>query len=284
MKIVLLYLLFPIIAIVAGLVAVLIAKKNNLLSNKKVIFAFFLTCIVLALPGLLGFIDYWFMPYIYITLIGVYAVLGYYFKRILFSLAKDLKDKSYGVEFFFLLLPMLVGAALFSVAFNLTNELQYGLLACTCLLSFIFPSLYTKAYSSFMNIPIEVYKIWSFDKQHTSWNETQADSEKVVVVELELFKKQDDPVPLNIKAKAQEDMPFGLWFKLFINDYNIKSSASPIDYSSMSDSTGWIFYTITPFIGYKRYIDPDMTFSENKIKENRVVIAKRTEFIEGQDL
>lgn len=279
MKIVILYLLFPIIAIIAGFVAALIAKKNNLLSNKKVIFVFLLVCLILALPGLLGFIDYWFMPYIYLALLVVYAIIGYYYKRILFSMAKDLKKKSYGVEFLLTLFPMLIGAALFSLAFNLTNELQYGLLASTCLLSFVFPSLYAKAYNSFMDIPIEVYKIWSFSKQDTRWDDSQQDSEKIVVVELELFKRPTDKVPLNIKAKAHEDMTFGLWFKLFINDYNIKSSASPIDFETNAETTGWIFYAISPFFGFKHYIDPGSTFAENRIKENRVVIAKRTKFI-----
>ncbi|MFV0332163.1 MAG: TssN family type VI secretion system protein [Dysgonomonas sp.] len=274
---ILMYLLFPLIAVVLAAITYIVAKKNQLLSNKKLIFVFLLACLLLALPALLGFIDYWFMPYAYISLQVLYLFLGWYFLKILQSQIKDIKEKPYYVEFLFVFVVMIVAGALFSLVFNLCNELQYGLWACTCILPFIFPSLFRKAYQTFMNIPLEIYKIWSYDTQvEENWDDDLMDSDKVTVVEMELFKQVSDTVPLNIKAKAQEDMPFGVWFKVFINDYNIKSSASPIIYSDFENSYGWIFYTITSVLGRKRYIDPDLSFAKNKIKEHRVIIAKRT--------
>lgn len=278
---ILMYLLFPLIAVVLAAITYIVAKKNQLLSNKKLIFVFLLACLLLALPALLGFIDYWFMPYAYISLQVLYFFLGWYFLKILQSQIKDIKEKPYYVEFLLVFIVMIVAGALFSLVFNLCNELQYGLWACTCILPFIFPSLFRKAYQTFMNIPLEIYTIWSYGTQiEENWDNDLMDSDKITVVEMELFKQVSDTVPLNIKAKAQEDMPFGVWFKVFINDYNIKSSASPIIYSDFENSYGWIFYTITSILGRKRYIDPDLSFVKNKIKEHRVIIAKRTRYEE----
>jgi hypothetical protein len=272
------YLLLPLAAILLAVVSYFVAKKNGLLSNRKLIFMFLLFCLILALPGLLGFIHYWFMPYVYIVLQVLYFFLGWGFLGII----KETREKPYYVEFTFVFVTMFVGAALFSLVFNLCNDLQYGLWAATCLLPFLFPSVFRKAYYSFLDIPLEVYKLWSYsDEKSDRRTNEMLDSAKVIVIEIELLKQQKDTTPLNIKAKAQEDMPFGMWFKIFIDNYNIKASDLPIVCSDYDNSYGWIFYTLTPVFGFKRHIDPDLSFIANKIKERRTVIAKRARYSES---
>ena len=52
------YLLMPLLTVIFGIAAYFIARKNKLLNNKKLI-AYLLLCgIILALPGLSGFMDY----------------------------------------------------------------------------------------------------------------------------------------------------------------------------------------------------------------------------------
>jgi hypothetical protein len=291
---VIMYLLFPLLAIAFAVMCYFVAKKNDLLSNKKLILSFLLFCLVLALPGFLGFIHYWFMPYVYVSLQVLYFFLGWWFSTIVRNAIEKKDDKKnrskkaedekpeskpYYVEFLLVFITMFIGAALFSLIFNLCNEFQYGLWACTCLLPFIFPSVFRRAHQSFLDIPLEVYKLWFYkDEKAERWTNEMMDSSKVIVVEMELSKQQSDPAPLNIKAKAQENMPFGIWFKVFIDNYNVKSSSAQIaPYATGEDVYGWIFYTLTP-IGVKRHIDPDLTFTENKVKEHRVVIAKRARF------
>jgi hypothetical protein len=234
---------------------------------------------VLALPGLFGFIDYWFMPYCYTGLSVLYLALGWYNHQILRLVIKEINDKPYYMEFMIVLVTQLVGAALFSLVFNLCNELQYGLWACTCLIPFIFPSLFKRMYTSYMDIPLEIYRIWSYDKEKTTESE-HLESDKILVVELELFKRVSDKEPLNIKAKASEEVPFGIWFKLFIDDYNKKSPQSTIIQSDKNNSYGWIFYMNSSVLGRKKYIDPNLSFSENKIKEKKAILAKRTQYEE----
>ncbi|MCS2695996.1 TssN family type VI secretion system protein [Phocaeicola dorei] len=72
------YLLMPLLTVIFGIAAYFIARKNKLLNNKKLI-AYLLLCgIILALPGLSGFMDYNFMPYAYILLVILYWTAGYY--------------------------------------------------------------------------------------------------------------------------------------------------------------------------------------------------------------
>jgi hypothetical protein len=278
-KFVLLYLLMPVIALILGGVMFMIAKKNKLLSDKKTIFYFLLTCVILTLPALSGFIDYRFMPYAYIALSSLYLILGYFNLDILKGIVKSVEEKPYYVEFLCVLSVMFVGAALFSLVFNLCNELQYGLWACTCMLTFIFPSLFLKAYQTYLNIPPEVYLVWSYDEEGEITSEYM-DYNKIIVIELELFKKVSDAMPLNIKAKASDNVPFGVWFKKFVNDYNLKSPAAQIEYSDESNSYGWIFYVNSSILGRKKYIDPGSDFMKNRIKEKNIIIAKRVQYNE----
>ena len=71
------YLLMPLLTIIFGVVAYFIARKNKLLNNKRLIVYLLLSGIVLALPGLAGFMNYSFMPYMYILLVVVYWIAGY---------------------------------------------------------------------------------------------------------------------------------------------------------------------------------------------------------------
>ena len=277
-KFILLYLLMPLVGLILGVVMVFVAKKNKLLGNKKIIFYFLLTCVILILPALLGFIDYWFMPYAYIGLMVFYLILGYYNLKILEKIIEDYKEKPYYVEFLIVFVITFVSAAFFSLVFNLCNELQYGLWACTCLITFMFPSLFLKTYQTFMDIPLEIYQIWSYDKENRRMTEDDFDNSKVIVVEVSMFKQMADIEPLNIKAKSSEITPFGPWFKTLISDYNKKSPLNPIAHGDNSDSYGWIFYVNTSILGRKRYIDPTLSFAENRLKEKNVIIAKRTQF------
>jgi hypothetical protein len=266
----------PFIGLFLGVIMMLIAKKNKLLQNKRAIFYFLLSGLVLALPALLGFIDYWFMPRVYIILAVIYLIAGYLNRMILKNVIDDFKEKPYYVEFFCTFLVMCVGATLFSLVFNLCNELQYGLWACTCLLPFILPSLFTKSLNIYLNIPLEVYQTWSYNGETREMDTEDMTSNKIIVVELELFKQISDKDTLNIKVKASEDMLFGVWFKLLIDDYNRKSPLQPIAYSDHEmGSHEWIFYVNSSIFGWKKHIDTDLSFAKNNIREKNCIIAKR---------
>jgi hypothetical protein len=259
----------------------LIARKNHLIQDKKGIFYFLLSCIILAIPALLGFMDYTFMPSGYLLLSGLYLWLGYVNLNVMAKFIEGIKGKPYGVEFLCQFMIMFVGVALFSMVFNLCNELQYGIWASTCVLSFIFPSLFRKAYSAYMDIPLEVYNIWSYEQEVDEMDTEKFDTTRIIVVELELFKQIQDIKPLNIKAKAAENAPFGVWFSIFIKHYNTKSPNFPIVPADAENSYGWMFY-VNAFLFRKKHIDPELSFAANGIKEKNVIIAKRVQRTENE--
>ena len=101
------YLLMPLLTVIFGIAAYFVARKNRLLNNKRLIVYLLVCSIVLALPGLSGFMDYNFMPYIYILLVILYWIGGYYNRFVLrkvFSSGKEMP--SFGIHFFGRLQPL----------------------------------------------------------------------------------------------------------------------------------------------------------------------------------
>lgn len=270
------YLIMPIMAVVLATISCFVAKKNKLLKNRKLILFVLLGSVLLSIPGLLGFIDYWFMPYVYLLLQFLYLVLGWYAIKIIHHILPPTEGtpSSYLREFFICFLIMFVGAAFFSLIFNLCNELKYGLWACTCVFTFIFPSLMAKTYTTYLQIPLEIRKVWKYSSNEDLSQFELMDYNKLLVMEMEIFKRVHDLTPSKIKAKAPDNMPFGVWFQKFLTDYNIKFPRTPIDVMDQK-ADGWIFYVKPSFFHPRRYIDHEISLIANKIKEKHVIIARR---------
>lgn len=285
------YLLLPLLGLLFLILGIIIAKKTKLLKNKKMVIYFLAAAIILALPGLLGFIDYWFMPYVYIGLIVFYILCGCWNIRLLYSIEPKFKeDFAYYAEFLFNLFLMFLSLALFSLLFNLMNELKYGIWAATCVIAFILPSLFYKTYISYIEIPIEIYSVWKYDKDLDLSQFDSMDYNKLHVMELELFKNVNDPIPSKIKAKAPDNLVFGVWFQKFITDYNVKFPSTPIAVDNQTYKTDtdfdldssfnfeiytWIFYVKPSFFLPRRRIDFTKTIKENRLNEKYTIIAKR---------
>ena len=269
------YLIMPLLAIIFAFVAYFVAKRNKLLRNKKFILYVLLVSLLLGIPALLGFIDYWFMPYVYLLLSGLYAILGWYNIKLVHHFQPDIAKKPYIAEFLTHFLMMFIGAAIFSLIFNLCNELKYGLWACTCLLAFVMPTLYKNLYERYMAIPLEVYKVWRYSSDYDLSSFDKMDFDKLLVMEVEIFKRVNDHSPSKIKAKAPDVMSFGLWFQKFISDYNMKFSKEPIEMLDGANLYGWIFYVKRSFFHKRRYIDYELSIFQNKVKEKYTIVAKR---------
>jgi hypothetical protein len=269
--------IMPLLAIVFTYIFFLISKKNKLLSNKKAIFYILLVGVVLSIPGLLGFLDYKFMPYYYIALFVLYMILGWlnigWARKVIPNLKKD--TTPYIMEFLIHFVIMFIGAALFSMIFNFCNELQYGLWACTCLLSFIFPSLFYETYKKYMEIPPEVHKFWKFSPFLDLSQFEYMDYNKLMLLEMEFVKRLTDQIPTKVKVKAPDNILFGTWFQKFLNDYNVKFSTTPIELKNGEEEFLWIFYIKRSFFLPRKYVDPELTILENKIKEKHTIVAKR---------
>jgi hypothetical protein len=267
------YLLWPIAGLILLIIGVFIAKKIKIPNRRKLLLYLLVAILLMTVPALSGFLNVNFMPHAYL-LIALYAgIMGYININVINQLFNA--QMHYGKELFLFLLVLLPAYGLFVLVFNLTNELQYGSWAGTSLLAFIFPSLYSKTYALFVTIPAEVFKIWYYKNKEADLDGLDIDYQSLIVLEVELIKKTGDAFPARIKAKAPDQMPFGIWFKRLITDYNIKSPLSPIEHFSDHDDLGWIFYFKPSIFLPRRHIDCDKSFISNKIKERNTIIAKR---------
>ena len=267
------YLIYPVLGIVLGVVAALIAKKNNLLKNKRLIVYTLLSVLVLIVPALLGFLDYSFMPYGYIVLVGVFMLAGFYNDRLLPWVFNSF-DIKYRVKIIYTLFQLLMSMLLFTLVFNLCNELKFGLWASTSMLSFGLISLLVHSYRLFIRIPLPIYKVWEYGSASGYSAPESIDHSQLKVVSVELFKQERDKDPIRINAKVPDEMLVGDWIKLLFEDYNKKSAHSPID-THGRECDGWIFYVKPWSLAPRRYLDYELTVRENRIREKHLIVARR---------
>ncbi|WP_129715022.1 TssN family type VI secretion system protein [Pedobacter sp. SYP-B3415] len=270
------YLLFPLIFVVSAAIMAIINKKNKFLNNKRLIVYVLLTAIVLALPGFLGMLGFDFMPWGYIISQIYYLGMG--------CLTVFLFTKHYPTElierkffiFFALLIAALLGIYLYQLAFNWLSELKMGLWGATAISVYFLPLVFWWTYVAFISIPTEIYKIWQYPPTPLRIDMEHLDFDRLLVLELELYKNTNDAEPLKVKVKAPENMNFGIWFHKFIDDYNLKFPKSPIEFrNDENQSYKWMFFVKTSFFRKNLFLDPDLDITRNGINEKMTIYAKR---------
>lgn len=267
------YLLWPLLGLLLVGLGVFIAKKNALLGNKRLIGYFIGAVILLTLPALLGFLNYDFMPYGYLTLAFLYLILGSYNTRLVSWVFNN--EYKYRQELTLTLFMQATAMLFFVLVFNLCNELQYGLWASTSILSFLFISLFVRSYQLYLNIPEAIYKVWQFNDSPNIDMYANVDFGRLKVVRLEVYKADGDAEPLLLKCKIPDQIGFGVWVKQLIEDYNKEHPLSAIKHTNAGEPDSWIFYRHNSILLPKRYIDSLLTVKENRIGENCLIVAKR---------
>jgi hypothetical protein len=269
------YLIFPLIFVVATAIMTIINKKNKLLSNKRLIVIILCTAVVLGAPGLLGFLDLQFMPWGYLFSQFIYLTLGTIY---VWLAGKYYENELINKKGFFILCTLiscLLGIYLFKLGFDWLNNLHYGIWASSSVLIFLLPPIFWWAYIAFLSIPLEIYKVWQYPVVSEDINMEHLDFDKLLVLELDVYKNTDDPESLKVKAKAPPNMNFGSWFQKFIDDYNLKFPNAPVQYKLNNSSYKWIFYIKPSFFKQRKFIDPDLNIIENRITESSTIYAKR---------
>ncbi|MBS7566719.1 TssN family type VI secretion system protein [Mucilaginibacter sp. Bleaf8] len=270
------FLLFPVIFAVSTAIMTIINKKNQVFNNKKLIVTLLLTSLVLGLPGLLGFLDLQFMPWGYICVQLYSLTAGIVFVWLAATHYESELLGRKGFVFICSLLACMLGAFLFKLVFDWLNNLKYGVWASTSIFVFLAPLLFWWAYVAYMNIPLEIYKVWQYPSIPEDINMEHLDFNRLLVLEINLYKHTNDQEPLKVKAKAPRNMNFGQWFQKFIDDYNLKFPDSQIQYQqNTGESYKWIFYIKPSFFSQRHFIDPDRDIEQNKITEKLPIFAKR---------
>jgi len=270
------FLLFPLIFIVSTAVLSIINKKNQFLNNKRLIVSVLVIGIILAIPGFLGFLNFNFMPWGYIICCIFYILTGTIFVYLLTKYyPKELLERKIFI-FFATLVSAILSVYLYQLAFNWLSNVRFGWWGAGSITWFFVPLMFWWAYVSLLSIPSEIYKIWKYPSTPLDINMDHVDFNKLLVLELELYKKSSDPEPLKVKVKAPENMNFGIWFHKFIDDYNLKFGKNPVEFrDEYQDGYRWIFFIKTSFFKRNIFIDPDLDITENGISEKMTIYAKR---------
>lgn len=274
------YLLLPVLALIWTIGLVVINHKKRLLSVRQLLVLVLLFVLPMLLAGLFGLIDLAFMPWYYVGLQLVFLFLGILYVH---ELDQLLGEDRRGHPYFVHLLTgaiLLWGSWLFSLLFNVFSTLHYGMWAVTCLLPFYIPLLFMQAFEALLAIPNEIRKVWHYPRNAHEVVLEEVDPYHLMILAVELHKRpgSGEP-PVKIKARTPQDLPFGVWFQKFIDDYNFTFPHEPIQTTNANEvEYGWLFYCVKPSpFRLRRYIDTDLTIAGNKLNERSLVVAKRVE-------
>ena len=176
-----------------------------------------------------------------------------------------------------------LGILLLAMGFTLVLYQKTGHLGnrwpfVTSLITFVVPFLVVQAYRYYRLIPPANYRKWYFPIDGEMPDLDLLDLSKILVIQFEFFKKPEDTNFTNFKAKAPVAMTLGDLFLVFINDYNERTPASPIQYTDAAGRPfGWVFTKKTAWWQRPVYLDPGLDFNRNQLADNATIIAMRAE-------
>lgn len=270
------YMLYPLVLLILGLLAVIIAKKNQLLSNRKAVSYVLLSSLFFSLFGLSGFLGMYYMPQIFLFFQFLFLLLGVLNYKLLNHFIPGLKEKNVGFTILIVSFQVVIAWAFYTVIFNVTNDLQYGIWAAAPVLLLFFYPMFIMAYRAYLQIPVEIFKmrVYKSDERHDP-PQTFVDVESLSVYEIEVPRFVGDKAPIRIKGRALKSFVFDEWFGMVVTDWNAKKLNNQIEICNDAKPYGWIFYTEQSFLKSRKYLDPDLTFEENNVAEHEVIIAKR---------
>ncbi|MBC3788299.1 TssN family type VI secretion system protein [Spirosoma utsteinense] len=147
----------------------------------------------------------------------------------------------------------------------------------TSLIPFVIPLLVQQAYQYYLNIPPADYRKWYYPVNGDMPDLDLLDLTKILVIQFEFLKTPTDTNFTNFKAKAPISMTLGDLFLIFINDYNERTPASPIQYTDAAGRPfGWVFSRKTTWWQRPVYCDPALDFTLNRLSDNDTIVARRT--------
>jgi hypothetical protein len=140
---------------------------------------------------------------------------------------------------------------------------------------FLAPVFIVTAFNHFTDIPVRVFKVWSFPPPGTLSDPNDSEMADPIIVNFRICKGVNDDRTV-FKAKAPKGLTFGRLFYYFIMDYNSRYPDNPILINERENSYfKWSFLMTRSVFSGKVYLDPDLTISDNKIKENSSITCER---------
>jgi Type VI secretion system, TssN len=236
--------------------------------------------VLFALVGFVGIGSLFFYPLrAYIGLQLIFILLGalhiYYLPKIM-DWATD--EKAFLMVLLFTVAIAAFGFMFFVVIFKWMNNDGYHYIAGSAALFFIFPLFVHETFLKAVAISPKIFTEWYYPVNQEVLEPDDDKLKNMLVISFEFQKKLNDKHFTNFRAKAPRDMEFGQLFYYFINDYSERHPNSKIEIADKNmDPYGWIFYKKPRWYTINTvYISSEKTFYANRIKENEVIVCRRS--------
>lgn len=269
-------LLFGILFILAAVsFGIYLAKVKDAGKKKwKLLLYLIVTGILIGVLSVLGFFEFTKLPlWIFIAgnawLLIVGILHAWFFEKIIL-----LESKISG-KILFTLAVGFFGFVLVLLSYKLFFHTPFPRFYFLPAFFFITPTFVIIAFNYFIEIPAKVFKAWDFPTPGTLPDPNDSEMADPIIINFEICKQIKESRTV-FKAKAPKGMDLGRLFYFFIIDYNSRHSNNPILINDSSNKLfKWSFFTTPNILSGKKHLDPELSISENKLKENRSVICER---------
>ncbi len=269
---------FSLMAIMGGIIGKI---RGSFQPYIKVTIIYLLVASALfALVGFMGHNAVFVQPFVFFIIFQlIFIFLGilhiYYLPKYL-EWAKG--EKSFWISVLFTFIVAIFGFMFFVIIFKWMNPEGYHYIAGSSVAFFIIPFFVYHTFLKAVEIPPKIFMEWYYPINEEVQEPDDDKLKNMLVISFEFQKKLNDKHFTNFRAKAPRDMEFGQLFYYFINDYSERHPNSKIEFADRNmEPYGWIFYkkprwyTITTV-----YIDSEKTFYGNRIRENDVIVCRRS--------
>jgi hypothetical protein len=187
-------------------------------------------------------------------------------------------DRSFWISVLYTFILAIFGFMFFVVIFKWMNKDGYHYIAGASILFFIIPLFVYRTFLKAIDIPPKIFRQWYYPVNVEVQEPDDDKLKNMLVISFEFQKKLNEPHFTNFRAKAPRDMEFGQLFYYFINDYNERHPNSKIEFADNNNGAyGWIFYKKPRWYSISTiYIDSEKTFYANRIRENDVIVCRRS--------
>lgn len=266
------------IIVVIFLLSLILSRVKEAKKYKKTtIIYLILTALCFGIAGFIGFLGaIKNLVAFFIVLQVLFLIIGILHSFLLYKLVPWSSKNKFIWEFLFSFSIALLGAIIFLLVYNFIlhfHALQYVLLAA--ITWFFVPFFFVQSFYRFLAIPGRIFRKWYYPLGKEINDPLDSELVSLLVVSFEFHKKMNDPEITTFRAKAPAHMVFGRLFYYFLNDYNERHQEGPIAFLDADDRPyGWVFFK-SNWLGRKRYIDPDHIITDNRIREDSVIICQR---------
>jgi Type VI secretion system, TssN len=187
-------------------------------------------------------------------------------------------ENTFWIKVLFSIILCLFGFMFFIIVFKWVNVEGYQYIAGSSIIFFLIPSFVYQTFLKAVEMPPKIFTQWLYPINVTMLEPDEEKLKNMLVISFEFQKKIDEKHFTNFRAKAPSDMDFGQLFYYFINDYNDRHPNGKIEYADKSrEPYGWIFYKKPKWYNISTsYIDSEKSFYANRIKENDIIVCKRS--------